>query len=82
MNTDLDSRVRLAAFSFLEAETRRAPDDVLPHALLAKGFEFDGRRVPLLSPQGIFKPAILPEMPLTITDEYPSRTGQRLHTVT
>jgi putative restriction endonuclease len=67
MNTDLDSRVRLAAFSFLEAETRRAGTDVLPRALLAQGFQFDGRRVPILGPQGIFKPAILPEMPLSIT---------------
>ena len=67
MNTDLDPRVRLAAFSFLEAETRRAGTDVLPRALLAQGFQFDGRRVPILGPQGIFKPAVLPEMPLSIT---------------
>ena len=67
MNTDLDSRVRLAAFSFLEAETRRAGTDVLPRALLAQGCQFDGRRVPILGPQGIFKPAILPDMPLSIT---------------
>ena len=31
-----------------------------------KGFEFSGRRVPLLSQQGIFKPAVLPEIPLSI----------------
>jgi putative restriction endonuclease len=70
MNTDLDSRVRTAAFHFLEAETRPVAEKVLPHALLAKGFMFDGQRVPLLSPQGIFKPAILPEMPLTIRTKY------------
>jgi hypothetical protein len=28
--------------------------------VLAQGFDFDGRRVPLLGPEGIFKPAILP----------------------
>jgi len=70
MNTDLDSRVRTAAFAFLEAETRRAPDGILPHALLARGFAFEGRRVPLVSPAGIFRPAILPEMPLTIRTTY------------
>jgi putative restriction endonuclease len=41
--------------------------EVLSRNLLAQGFEFEGRRVPLISPQGIFKPAILPDTPLTIT---------------
>ncbi len=40
--------------------------EVLPRALLAKGFTFDGVRVPLLGPQGIFKPAVC-ELPLSIT---------------
>jgi putative restriction endonuclease len=34
--------------------------------MLASGFVFDGRRVPLLAPQGIFKPGIL-DLPLSIT---------------
>jgi len=67
MANDLDARVRTAAFNFLDAKTRRAGSDVLPRALLAQGFQFDGRRVPILGPQGIFKPAILPSMPLSIT---------------
>jgi putative restriction endonuclease len=67
MNPNLDSLVRTAAFTFLDVETRRAGTDVLPRALLAQGFQFDGRRVPILGPQGIFKPAILPDMPLSIT---------------
>jgi len=41
--------------------------EVVPRSVLARGFDFDGRRVPLIGPQGIFKPAILPEMPLSIT---------------
>jgi putative restriction endonuclease len=40
--------------------------DVIPREILAKGFEFEGQRVPLVSPQGIFKPKILPEIPLSI----------------
>jgi putative restriction endonuclease len=40
---------------------------VLSRDLLAKGFVFLGQRIPLLSPQGIFKPKVLPEVPLTIT---------------
>ena len=63
---DIDSRVRLAAFEFL-SERSQVFGDVLPRDLLERGFEFEGRRVPPIGPQGIFKPAILPEIPLTIT---------------
>jgi putative restriction endonuclease len=63
---DTDSRVRLAAFAFL-TEQSRVHSDELPYKVLSKGFEFEGRRVPLLGPQGIFKPAVLPELPLSIT---------------
>jgi putative restriction endonuclease len=66
-DADLDTRVRTRAFQFLSEQTQLRGDDVLPRDVLAKGFEFEGRRVPLLGPQGIFKPAILPEMPLSIT---------------
>jgi putative restriction endonuclease len=40
--------------------------EVLPRSTLEQGFQFDGRRVPLLGPQGIFKPALC-ELPLSIT---------------
>jgi putative restriction endonuclease len=67
MPQDVDARVRTAAFNFLQAEVRRAATDVLPRTLLAQGFILDGCRVPLVGPAGIFKPAVLPEMPLSIT---------------
>ena len=63
----IDSRVRLAAFSFLQQLVAERGSDVLPRARLAAGFRFEGQRVPLLGPQGIFKPAVLPEMPLSLT---------------
>lgn len=63
----VDSRVRLAAFSFLDQLVAAQGSDVLPRALLAAGLVFEGHRVPLLGPQGIFKPAVLAEMPLSIT---------------
>lgn len=66
----LDHRVRLAAIRFLEQETVRH-GDVLPHSVLRRGFTIDDTRVPLWSPQGIFKPAVLPEMPLTIRTAAP-----------
>lgn len=41
--------------------------DVLPREILAQGLEFERQRVPLLGPQGIFKPQILTDGPLSIT---------------
>lgn len=67
MHADFDSQVRNAAFEFLREAARRHGTDVLPRSVLAQGFQFDAQRVPILGPQGIFKPAILPEMPLSIT---------------
>ena len=66
MASDLDSRVRMAAFAFLR-EQRQLHGDGLPRRVLTEGFSFEGVRVPLVGPQGIFKPAILPEIPLSIT---------------
>ncbi len=60
-----DSRVRIAAFEWL-AEQVTMHGEVLPRNLLQKGFNLEGKRVPLLSPQGIFKPAVLSEIPLSI----------------
>ncbi|MBI4270533.1 MAG: HNH endonuclease [Candidatus Rokubacteria bacterium] len=64
--SDLDSRVRAAAFEFL-AEQTRLHGEVLARETLSRGFDFDGTRVPLVGPQGIFKPSVLADMPLTIT---------------
>lgn len=60
-----DQRVRAAAFEFLGRLTQRL-GDALPAAQLRQGFIYDGRRVPLMGPQGIFKPAVL-GLPLSIT---------------
>ncbi len=60
-----DARVRNAAFEWLAGQVDHH-GDVLPRALLAQGFEYRGRRVPLIAPQGIFKPAVM-ELPLSIT---------------
>lgn len=65
-NDDTDKRVRVAAFEFLRTATT-ARGEELPRPLLLQGFEFEGRRVPLLGPAGIFKPAVLNRVPLSIT---------------
>ena len=72
---DLDRRVRLAAFDFLATETSHR-GDVLPWRLLTNGFRFEGRRVCLLGPQGIFKPEILTELPISISTA-PVRMGRQ-----
>ncbi len=72
---DLDTQIRLKAFSFLEALSAQY-GYALPLKSLETGFEFEGRRVPLVSPQGIFKPAILPELPLSIRT-VPIEEGKR-----
>ncbi len=63
MKADRDTRIRLAAFKFLEEQTA-IHGEVLPRSLLEKGFLFEGDRVPLISPQGIFTPKVM-EIPLT-----------------
>jgi putative restriction endonuclease len=54
---DADAEVRLQAFRFLEEQTRVHPN-AIPWRVLLAGFHHDGRRVPLVSQQGIFKPAV------------------------
>ena len=71
---DLDARVRTAAFNFLADQTRLL-GEVLDRTLLSSGFQFEGSQVRLIGPQGIFKPAILQELPLTITT-VPTVEGQ------
>ncbi len=66
MGADLDRVVRVAAFKFLKEQTTLHGGSVLPRRVLERGFELDGRRVPLLGPPGIFKPAVC-ELPLSIT---------------
>lgn len=63
---ELDRAVRLEAFNWLNLQ-RSIHGDVLPREALEEGFTFRGTRVPILGPQGIFKPAVLPKIPLSIT---------------
>lgn len=70
---DPDLRVRLAAFAFVD-NLRGQGADLLPRSVLAAGFSFEGQRVPLLGPQGIFKPRLC-RLPLSITT-VPARGDQ------
>lgn len=67
---DQDRLVRAGAFAFLDQLSERT-NNAIPRAALQSGFSFNGRRVPLIGPQGIFKPAVIPEIPLSITTAPP-----------
>lgn len=54
------------AFGWL-AEKVDLYGEVLPRDLLTEGFACDGVRVPLMGPQGIWKPAAMSLLPLSIT---------------
>lgn len=62
---DRDLAIRSKTFEWLAAQTRIF-GDVLPRTLLQEGFFYQENRIPLVSPQGIFKPRLL-DMPLSIT---------------
>jgi putative restriction endonuclease len=70
-----DHLVRIQAFQFLEQQAGQH-GSAIPHRVLVQGFVFDGTRVPLLGPQGIFKPAVL-DLPLSITTAPLSRRKAR-----
>jgi len=62
---DIDLQVRIAVFNWL-SEQVNSHGDVLSRTLLQQGFEFQSQRIPLVAPQGIFKPQVL-DLPLSIT---------------
>ncbi len=63
---DRDLEVRLITFAWLKSQIA-AFGDLLPRDVLKRGFDFHNERVPLVGPQGIFKPRVIPEIPLSIT---------------
>lgn len=66
MDLSRDARIRLAAFNWLDNQVA-LHGDVLSRSDLIGGFELDGRRLGLMSPQqGIFKPAAM-DLPISVT---------------
>ena len=62
----MEQQIRLAAFEWLKQQVQ-IYGNTLPRDILEKGFNFQGQRVTLMGPQGIWKPQILKSIPLTIT---------------
>ena len=61
----MDFQIRTAAFKWLEKQVL-LHGDLLPRTILEQGFFFNGQRITLVGPQGIWKPKVL-ELPLSIT---------------
>ncbi len=74
---DRDWLVRLAAFGFVEELVERH-GEVLPWEPLRDGFEFEGARITLIGPPGIWKPQSL-DLPVSIrtsaTNPYGDEAG-------
>lgn len=60
----MDEQIRTAAFQWVEEQVN-LHGGFVPRALLDQGFQFQGSRIPLTGPQGIWKPAAM-ELPLSI----------------
>jgi putative restriction endonuclease len=63
---EVDLEVRLAAFEFLRREVPLHDHGLLPFRMLEHGFEFRGERICLAGQQGIFKPQLLRDLPLSL----------------
>lgn len=60
----MDELIRTAAFQWVEKQVA-LHGGFVPRKLLDQGFEFQGTRITLTGPQGIWKPAVM-ELPLSI----------------
>jgi putative restriction endonuclease len=60
----MDEQIRTAAFEWVEKQMN-LHGGFIPRKLLDQGFEYQGKRITLTGPQGIWKPAFM-ELPISI----------------
>jgi len=72
----MDEHIRTAAFEWL-SQKYYMHGGVLPRQLLDQGFNFQGQRITLTGPQGIWKPMVM-DLPLSITTSPGSRYDDRI----
>lgn len=65
MSVTEEESIRAAAFRWLREQTELYAG-VLPWNLLVRGFEFEGHRITLVGPPGIWKPALFDRIPISI----------------
>lgn len=66
MESSLSHKIRMAVFDWLTIQVN-LQGDVLNWQILSNGFRYEGERIPLIGPQGIWKPAVMDKYPLSIT---------------
>lgn len=64
--TPMEDQIRLAAFTWLQNQCKMF-GEILPRNLLANGFIFQGERITLLGPSGIWKPKQFRIIPISFT---------------
>lgn len=62
----MEEQIRIAAFKWIEEQVQ-IYGEVLPRILLEMGFIFNGQRITLVGPQGIWKPSVFERIPISIT---------------
>lgn len=62
----MEDQIRLAAFNWLKTQAEIF-SGVLPRNILASGFEFQGEKITLIGPSGIWKPRQFKTIPISIT---------------
>ena len=67
----MEDRIRLRAFQWLK-DQEAIYGDILPRKLLEQGFDYDGQRITLIGPSGIWKPKGFSQIPISITTTYNS----------
>lgn len=66
MGGDMETLIRRRAFEWLE-EQQLLYGDALPRNILLEGFYFEGKRVTLIGPSGIWIPRVFAKIPISIT---------------
>ncbi len=61
----VEEQIRISAFKWIEEQVQ-IYGEVLPRTLLEKGFTFNGHRITLIGPQGIWKPKVFERIPISI----------------
>jgi len=62
----MEEQIRIAAFEWLGIQVQ-IYGNVLPRSILERGFDFNGMRITLMGPQGIWKPRVFQNVPISIT---------------
>lgn len=78
MEDTKSAAIRQQIFEWLNHKVLEYPDEVLPYQELKTGFIYNGNPIPLIGPQGIFKPQVIKYFPISITTSPNSPYSDRI----